>query len=60
MTTTTAAAEAADTAVAVADSNQIKLPITRVAELVLPGIRIRRGLFFRYTLVWQAPETPRS
>ena len=28
--------------------------ITEAAGRILPGVRIRRGLFFRYTLVWQA------
>jgi len=28
--------------------------IRDIAGRILPGVRIRRGLFFRYTLVWQA------
>lgn len=28
--------------------------ISQMARRLLPGVRIRRGLFFRYTLVWQS------
>lgn len=31
--------------------------IGQVARRLLPGVRIRRGLFFRYTLVWQATRS---
>lgn len=30
--------------------------IQRIARAVLPGIRMRRRLFWRYTAVWTAPE----
>jgi SAM-dependent methyltransferase len=33
--------------------------IRRLAESALPGARIRRRLFFRYTLKWTAPDPPR-
>ncbi|WEO96733.1 class I SAM-dependent methyltransferase [Streptomyces sp. FXJ1.172] len=29
--------------------------IGREARRILPGVRLRRGLFWRYTLVWRAP-----
>jgi SAM-dependent methyltransferase len=36
------------------DPHQTLDEITDIAGRILPGVRIRRGLFFRYTLVWQA------
>jgi 2-polyprenyl-3-methyl-5-hydroxy-6-metoxy-1,4-benzoquinol methylase len=32
--------------------------IALTAERILPGARLRRGLFWRYTLSWNAPEGP--
>lgn len=32
--------------------------ISREARRLLPGARMRRRLFWRYTLVWRAPTTP--
>lgn len=32
--------------------------IVREARDVLPGARLRRRLFWRYTLVWISPERP--
>ncbi|MGW4563498.1 class I SAM-dependent methyltransferase [Streptomyces sp. NPDC004561] len=32
--------------------------IAREARLLLPGARLRRRLFWRYTLVWRAPARP--
>jgi 2-polyprenyl-3-methyl-5-hydroxy-6-metoxy-1,4-benzoquinol methylase len=32
--------------------------ITLTAERILPGARLRRGLFWRYTLSWEAAEAP--
>ena len=32
----------------------------REAALVLPGVRVRRLLFWRYLLIWQKPITPDS
>ncbi|GAB3833257.1 class I SAM-dependent methyltransferase [Kribbella italica] len=31
--------------------------IARTAEGILPGVRLRRALFWRYTLTWTAPPT---
>jgi hypothetical protein len=32
----------------------------RQAALVLPGVRVRRILFWRYLLIWQKPIIPDS
>ena len=32
--------------------------VARQAAAVLPGVRVRRLLFWRYLLVWQKPNTP--
>lgn len=42
------------------DPEQTLEAIRKVAERVLPGVRIRRGLFFRYTLTWQQPLRAKS
>ena len=34
--------------------------IAGTAERILPGARLRRGLFWRYTLVWTAPSRQAS
>ncbi|MFD2080837.1 class I SAM-dependent methyltransferase [Actinopolymorpha cephalotaxi] len=34
--------------------------ITRQARAALPGVRLRRRLFWRYTLVWHRPSRPAS
>lgn len=42
------------------DPEQTLEEIREVAGRVLPGVRIRRGLFFCYTLTWQQPLHARS
>ncbi len=34
--------------------------VARQAAVVLPGVRVRRLLFWRYLLIWQKPGTPDS
>jgi hypothetical protein len=34
--------------------------VARQAAAVLPGVRVRRLLFWRYLLIWQKPITPDS
>jgi SAM-dependent methyltransferase len=34
--------------------------VARQAAAVLPGVRVRRLLFYRYLLIWQKPITPAS
>ncbi|MGW4745142.1 class I SAM-dependent methyltransferase [Streptomyces sp. NPDC004290] len=40
------------------DAEETLAEIALVAERILPGARIRRRLFWRYTLVWHKPATP--
>lgn len=44
----------------VRDPTQTLDEIRQVADRLLPGVRIRRGLFFRYTLVWTRPQSTSS
>lgn len=46
--------ETRDIGVAVADPREGLAEIRRVATDVLPGVRIRRGLYYRYRLLWQS------
>lgn len=47
--------ETRDIGVVVADPTESLDEIRRVADAVLPGATIRRGLYYRYLLRWQQP-----
>lgn len=48
--------ETRDVGVGVADPREDLGEIRQAAEELLPGARIRRGLYFRYRLLWRAPD----
>lgn len=48
--------ETRDIGVAVAEPSEGLSEIQRVARDILPGAVIRRGLYYRYRLLWRKPE----
>lgn len=55
-----ASAKPVDMTAPTAEPRETFAQIADTARAVLPGVRIRRSLFWRYIAVWVAPETPSS